>query len=132
MIGGVVGLLTGAAELAPGLRGAKLLETRIGFRPVASDGRPLLGPLADGLIVAAGHGPRRTDRRSVERPGRGAARPGRAAGHRPRVVRPIPPHLTAQTVRLGQNSASMGATFTRSLTASASRRSSVISPSASS
>jgi D-amino-acid dehydrogenase len=56
-VGGVGGLLAGAAELAPGLREAELLETRIGFRPVTSDGRPLLGPLADGLIVATGHGP---------------------------------------------------------------------------
>ena len=55
-VGGVGGLLAGAAGLAPGLREAELLETRIGFRPVTSDGRPLLGPLADGLIVAAGHG----------------------------------------------------------------------------
>ena len=52
-MGGVGGLLAGAAGLAPGLREAELLETRIGFRPVTSDGRPLLGPLADGLIVAA-------------------------------------------------------------------------------
>lgn len=56
-VGGVGGLLAGAAELAPGLREAELLETRIGFRPVTSDGRPLLGPLANGLIVATGHGP---------------------------------------------------------------------------
>jgi D-amino-acid dehydrogenase len=56
-VGGVGGLLAGAAGLAPGLREAELLETRIGFRPVTSDGRPLLGPLANGLIVATGHGP---------------------------------------------------------------------------
>jgi D-amino-acid dehydrogenase len=56
-VGGVGGLLAGATGLAPGLREAELLETRIGFRPVTSDGRPLLGPLAGGLIVATGHGP---------------------------------------------------------------------------
>lgn len=56
-VGGVGGLLAGAVELAPGLRDAELLETRIGFRPVTSDGLPLLGALADGLIVATGHGP---------------------------------------------------------------------------
>ena len=56
-VGGVGGLLAAAARLAPGLREAELLETRIGFRPVTSDGRPLLGPLAGGLIVATGHGP---------------------------------------------------------------------------
>jgi len=55
-VAGIGGLLAGAALLAPGLREAELLETRIGFRPVTSDGRPLLGPLADGLIVATGHG----------------------------------------------------------------------------
>ena len=55
-VGGVGALLAGAAGLAPGLREAELLETRIGFRPVTSDGRPLLGPLANGLIVATGHG----------------------------------------------------------------------------
>lgn len=56
-VGGVGELLTGAATLAPGLREAEVLETRIGFRPVTSDGRPVLGPVADGLIVATGHGP---------------------------------------------------------------------------
>ena len=56
-VGGVGGLLASAAGLAPGLREAELLETRIGFRPVTSDGRPLLGQLTNGLIVAAGHGP---------------------------------------------------------------------------
>jgi glycine/D-amino acid oxidase-like deaminating enzyme len=56
-VGGVGGLLAGAVELAPGLRDAELLETRIGFRPVTSDGRPLLGRLTDRLIVATGHGP---------------------------------------------------------------------------
>ena len=56
-VGGVGGLLAGAVGLAPGLRQAELLETRIGFRPVTSDGRPLLGLLAGGLIVATGHGP---------------------------------------------------------------------------
>jgi D-amino-acid dehydrogenase len=56
-VAGVGGLLAAAAGLAPGLREAELLETRIGFRPVTSDGRPLLGQLTRGLIVAAGHGP---------------------------------------------------------------------------
>ena len=56
-VGGVGGLLAAAAGLAPGLRHAELLATRIGSRPVTSDGRPLPGPLADALIVATGHGP---------------------------------------------------------------------------
>jgi D-amino-acid dehydrogenase len=42
--------------LAPGLAAAELLETRIGFRPVTSDGWPVLGGIADGLFVATGHG----------------------------------------------------------------------------
>jgi D-amino-acid dehydrogenase len=56
-LGGVRAMLTAAAEIAPGLSDATLLETRVGFRPATSDGRPLLGRLADGLIVAAGNGP---------------------------------------------------------------------------
>jgi D-amino-acid dehydrogenase len=56
-VGGVAGLLTAAMELAPGLRDATLLETRIGFRPLSRDGLPFAGRLGDGLFVAAGHGP---------------------------------------------------------------------------
>lgn len=56
-VGGVGAMLAAAIELAPGLADAALLETRIGFRPETSDGRPLIGTLADGLIVAAGNGP---------------------------------------------------------------------------
>ena len=55
-VAGVGGLLAGAIDLAPGLGAAELLETRIGFRPATSDGWPVLGALADGLFVAAGHG----------------------------------------------------------------------------
>ncbi len=56
-VGGVGAMLTAAAEIAPGLAEATLLETRIGFRPATADGRPLLGILTDGVIVAAGNGP---------------------------------------------------------------------------
>jgi D-amino-acid dehydrogenase len=56
-VGGVSALLAGAIDLAPGMADATLVETRIGFRPATSDGRPLIGKLADGLIVAAGNGP---------------------------------------------------------------------------
>ena len=55
-VAGVAGLLAGAAALAPGLAAAELVETRIGFRPVTSDGWPVLGAMAEGLIVATGHG----------------------------------------------------------------------------
>jgi D-amino-acid dehydrogenase len=56
-VGGVGGLLAAGLQLAPGLAPAALLETRIGFRPATADGRPLIGRLAEGLFVAAGHGP---------------------------------------------------------------------------
>jgi D-amino-acid dehydrogenase len=56
-VGGVGGLLAAGLQLAPGLARATLLETRVGFRPATADGRPLLGRLAEGLLVAAGHGP---------------------------------------------------------------------------
>jgi D-amino-acid dehydrogenase len=54
--GGISGLLAGALAVAPGLADATLAEIRVGFRPVTSDGDPLLGPLSQGLIVAAGNG----------------------------------------------------------------------------
>jgi D-amino-acid dehydrogenase len=56
-VGGVGAMLAAAAEIAPGLAEATLLETRIGFRPATADGRPLLGRLTDRVIVAAGNGP---------------------------------------------------------------------------
>jgi len=56
-VGGVGEMLAAAVKLAPGLAGAGLIETRIGFRPVTSDGGPLIGALGDGLIVATGNGP---------------------------------------------------------------------------
>ena len=56
-VGGVGAMLAAAAEIAPGLAEATLLETRIGFRPVTADGRALLGRVTDGVIVAAGNGP---------------------------------------------------------------------------
>jgi D-amino-acid dehydrogenase len=52
-------VLTEALAVAPGLAGATLLETRIGFRPVSGDGAPLLGAL-DGhpeVLLATGFGP---------------------------------------------------------------------------
>lgn len=56
-IGGVGAMLSAAMDVAPGLAEATLLETRIGFRPATSDGRPVIGKLTDGLIVATGNGP---------------------------------------------------------------------------
>jgi D-amino-acid dehydrogenase len=56
-VGGISSVLARALEVAPGLADATLAETRIGFRPATTDGRPLIGRLADGLVVAAGNGP---------------------------------------------------------------------------
>ena len=45
-----------AAELVPGLDGARLGETWSGLRPGTPDGLPILGPVGvDGLTVATGH-----------------------------------------------------------------------------
>ncbi|MFC0556826.1 NAD(P)/FAD-dependent oxidoreductase [Planotetraspora thailandica] len=52
--GGVGEILTTGVELAPGLTGATLVETRVGLRPVTGDGRPLIGTLAGGVVVAGG------------------------------------------------------------------------------
>jgi D-amino-acid dehydrogenase len=51
-------VLTQALSVAPGLGPGSYLETRVGFRPVGPDGRPLLGAVAGvpGLVVATGLG----------------------------------------------------------------------------
>jgi D-amino-acid dehydrogenase len=36
-------VLSEALRIAPGLGVATVIETRVGFRPVSADGRPLLG-----------------------------------------------------------------------------------------
>ncbi|MFI8993685.1 NAD(P)/FAD-dependent oxidoreductase [Streptomyces sp. NPDC053542] len=55
---GMAEVLNEALSVAPGLAGATHVETRIGFRPVGPDIRPLLGrvPHVTGLIVANGLG----------------------------------------------------------------------------
>lgn len=52
-------LLQQALTLAPGLADATIVETRIGFRPMPPDGKPLLGtiPACEGLFIANGLGP---------------------------------------------------------------------------
>src|SRR5215213_5368461 len=52
-------VLNEALAVAPGLGPATLVETRIGFRPVGPDLRPMLGrvPGLDGLVVGNGLGP---------------------------------------------------------------------------
>jgi D-amino-acid dehydrogenase len=51
-------VLTDALDVAPGLAAATILETRVGFRPVGPDVRPLLGPVhgLDGLVIGNGLG----------------------------------------------------------------------------
>jgi len=57
--GGLAQVLGEALAVAPGLAAASYLETRVGFRPMGPDARPLLGPVpgVDGLVVATGLGP---------------------------------------------------------------------------
>jgi D-amino-acid dehydrogenase len=57
--GGLAQVLGQALAVAPGLAAARYLETRVGFRPMGPDPRPLLGPVpgVDGLVVAPGLGP---------------------------------------------------------------------------
>ena len=52
-------LVDQALSFAPGLAGATVVETRVGFRPVTADGLPLIGPVpgCDGVFVATGLGP---------------------------------------------------------------------------
>lgn len=57
--GGLAEILSRALATAPGLTHGTHLETRVGFRPMSPDERPLLGQVADmdGLVVATGLGP---------------------------------------------------------------------------
>lgn len=56
--GGLAEVLAQALRVAPGLAAGTFLETRIGFRPMGPDIRPLLGrvPQAEGLVIATGLG----------------------------------------------------------------------------
>jgi D-amino-acid dehydrogenase len=55
---GVAEVLNAGLAIAPGLAGWTLHEIRIGFRPLAADNRPMLGPVAgiDNLLVGNGMG----------------------------------------------------------------------------
>lgn len=57
--GGQADVLHEALRVAPGLAGATLIETRIGFRPLGTEARPLLGWVKGiaGLAVGNGLGP---------------------------------------------------------------------------
>jgi D-amino-acid dehydrogenase len=56
---GQLEVLEQALAVAPGLRDATLLETRVGFRPATPDGLPVLGPLPGNprVVLATGFGP---------------------------------------------------------------------------
>ena len=56
--GGLAEILGQALAVAPGLAAGTYLETRVGFRPMSPDTRPLLGPVPglDGLVIATGLG----------------------------------------------------------------------------
>jgi D-amino-acid dehydrogenase len=51
-------VLTEALNVAPGLAAATLIETRVGFRPIGPDVRPMLGPVGgiEGLVIGNGLG----------------------------------------------------------------------------
>ena len=55
---GVHGVLDSALRLAPGLAQASVSELRVGFRPLSTDGKPVLGacPGFANLYFATGHG----------------------------------------------------------------------------
>jgi D-amino-acid dehydrogenase len=55
---GLAEILGQVLAVAPGLADGTYLETRVGFRPMGPDIRPLLGPVPglDGLVVATGLG----------------------------------------------------------------------------
>jgi D-amino-acid dehydrogenase len=56
---GQLEVLQEALAVAPGLRDATLLETRVGFRPATPDGEPVLGalPRHPNVVLATGFGP---------------------------------------------------------------------------
>lgn len=54
----VIGSGISALRLAPGLRDATFLETRVGLRPLSGSGQPVIGPVPghDRLHVITGFG----------------------------------------------------------------------------
>jgi glycine oxidase len=55
-LGSVRAVAARAAALLPALDGARFVEARAGLRPVSADGLPFVGPAADGIVLAGGHG----------------------------------------------------------------------------
>lgn len=58
-VGGVHEVLTTGLRVAPDLALARILEIRVGLRPLSQDGMPVVGPATtvDGVFLATGHGP---------------------------------------------------------------------------
>ncbi len=56
---GIHEVLSEALRVAPGLAPARLLEVRVGLRPLPPDGLPVLGRVdgMEGILIATGHGP---------------------------------------------------------------------------
>ncbi|TCO59216.1 NAD(P)/FAD-dependent oxidoreductase [Actinocrispum wychmicini] len=54
--GGVHKILADCLSIAPGLADATLESVRVGFRPLSTTGRPILGSPMPGLVVATGLG----------------------------------------------------------------------------
>ena len=53
--GAVHELLRDAYELVPGVTELELVEVAAGLRPATLDNEPVIGPIAEGLVVAVGH-----------------------------------------------------------------------------
>ena len=53
--GGTLRLLEEGMRMLPGMREWPLTEVGVGFRPASPDNAPVIGELAPGLVVAAGH-----------------------------------------------------------------------------
>ena len=55
---GITEVLTTGLRFAPGLAGAEVIETRVGFRPMSFDNRPMIGAVTSlpGLLVGNGLG----------------------------------------------------------------------------
>jgi D-amino-acid dehydrogenase len=58
-VAGIQEVMAEALRVAPGLAPARLIEMRVGTRPLTPDGLPVLGPVPGrrGVLLATGHGP---------------------------------------------------------------------------
>lgn len=56
MLGRVAAIVASASPLLDGVRWAERSNVWVGARPVAADGRPVIGAVSPGIFVAGGHG----------------------------------------------------------------------------